>query len=257
MPVKPCFYRLTHGWKAFSTACSFLTRMGGGRLVDSSLLSDSVCWYPVVGLVLGLMCTALPFVAALCALGAAHGPWLWAWLYVVMGFWLTRGLHWDGLADLSDAWGSGASGDRFWSILRDSRMGAFGAMGLIMGFSGLLILVQAHMAQHSWWPLVWAPLVGRALCLVLAALTPPHDPQSLGGMACAGATSARAMLWAAFTVGLILWSGGWLAGGVFVLLGGMVVLALRFLACRHGGCNGDFLGAAIIGGEIVALAVLL
>ena len=76
-----------------------------------------------------------------------------AWLWMALEAWSTRGLHWDGLADLGDASGSGAQGERFWAILRDSRLGAFGALHLLLAFGGMWLTVCWHIKAGQWvWP---------------------------------------------------------------------------------------------------------
>ncbi|MEG2173160.1 MAG: adenosylcobinamide-GDP ribazoletransferase [Desulfovibrionaceae bacterium] len=248
-------------WAAFGIAVAFLTRLTVPRMRVTSALSAesiaaSVVWYPVVGLGMGAVCTVPVYGVSVLA-NAPHLAWVWAWGYVCIGFFLTRGLHWDGLADITDAWGSGAQGPQFWKIVKDSRLGAFGAMGQVMAFSAMLIAAQAHISQQHWWPLVLAPCLGRAACIFLGATSAPRDPHSLGAMACLGATVRRATLWALSLAGVgCVFFGG---GRSFLLALAMVLLLLplRRLAQKHGGCNGDFLGTAIVLSEVLTLMVLL
>lgn len=252
-------------------ALSFLTRLnlparvyeGGQHTFEPSSLAMSVVWYPVIGFIVGAICLAPAYGLHALAVLWGHGnslgaiAWLGAWLYVLTGFVLTRGLHWDGLADISDAWGSGAQGQRFWDIAKDSRLGAFGAMGQLLAFSGLLIAAQGHISQFQWGPLVWACVVGRWAAVVLAAHSSPRQAQSLGAMACAGATKTRAYGWAAVLGGstALIWGlGSLLLLALFV--GGLLCFLAR-LAHRQQGCNGDFLGTAIVGAELCTLVALL
>lgn len=229
-------------------------------------MSASVLWYPVVGLLVGALCVVpalgLVLVGGFGAAGVAASlagtlSWLGAWLYVLTGFVLTRGMHWDGLADITDAWGSGAQGSRFWDIAKDSRLGAFGAMGQLLAFSGLLITAQGHIAQLQWLPLIWACGVGRLAAVLLAAHCSPRAPQSLGSVACAGSTKARAYGWSVvFAIATCaLWGFGALVL-LIVLLGGLLFF-LALLARQHQGCNGDFLGTVIVGAELCCLVALL
>lgn len=229
---------------------------GTARLSAASIAA-SVPWYPVVGLLLGLLCSA-PLWALATFTGQEGLSCLWAWAYMLGHFCLTRGLHWDGLADITDAWGSGAQGPRFWDIVKDSRLGAFGSMGQIFAFSGLLLVCQAHIQQGQWWPLVLAPCVGRLVCLVLAASTLARDPHSLGGMACAGASPRCAWLWSgALTFALLLLLQKPLS--LLLLLGLLAcpLLFLRRMALQQGGCNGDFLGTVIVLSEFFTLVAFL
>ncbi len=232
----------------FCAALALLTRFGPARLLDSARIAASVPWYAPVGALIGLACTAPLYI------GLASGlPWVQAWIYMGLNLWITRALHWDGLADLADAWGSGARGERFWAVLKDSRTGVFGALGLCFFFSGGLIAAQALCAANTLVPLALAPLVGRAACALLAALNQPRDPASLGGMALAGATAragitalATTLIPCAFFLKPTALCG--MALGIILLLA-----LLSRLGRREGGMNGDFLGAAVIAGELMTL----
>lgn len=226
--------------------------------LDAASIAGAVPWYPAVGLLLGLLGTVPLYV--LSAFSGGEGQqglaWLWAWAYILGQFCLTRGLHWDGLADMADAWGSGAQGARFWEILKDSRLGAFGSMGQILTFSGLLLACQAHVQQGQWWPLILAPCFGRFLCLGLAASTRPRDPHSLGGMACAGASPRCTWLWA-FALGLLVLLYKPASLLLLLCLLACPLLFLRRMARQQGGCNGDFLGSSIVLGEFFTLIAFL
>jgi adenosylcobinamide-GDP ribazoletransferase len=236
----------------FCAALTLLTRLGPARLVDNARLTASVPFYPVVGVIIGALCT-LPF-----RLGLAGGlPWVQAWLYVGANLWLTRALHWDGLADLGDAWGSGAHDEQFWRILKDSRMGVFGALALIFSLSGAIVLAQAHFAAGTLMPLLLAPLVGRSACIALASLGRARDPNSLSAPVIAGARPRVAMLSigaALIPVAVCVNMPAFLALTAALAL---MIVQLRRLGRCHGGMNGDFLGASVVLAELITLAVAL
>ena len=180
---------------------------------------------------------------------------------MALELWSTRGLHWDGLADLGDACGSGASGARFREILRDSRLGAFGALSLLLIFSGQWLALAWHLAAGQWLMPVLAPAWGRACAVWLAASAPPHNPDSLGGLACTGAgptvrrvyrLGALLLVCLLAALGLSLWQG-------LVLIVAQYCLTRRLAAQAqsHGGLSGDFLGAAIELGQLWFLLATL
>lgn len=237
---------------AFVTALSFLTRLGSARMVDDATLARSVRFYMPVGLLVGLVCT-LPL--WLLWLAGARQTWVLPLGYVLLYLWVTRGLHMDGLADVGDAWGSGAQGERFWHILRDSRLGAFGAMFLFVGLAGLLLGAQVRLAVQDWAVLVLAPAFGRGMAVLLAYATHPYEPHSLGGKACAGATGRVTAC--VLLLGLLCLVALPLADALLTLaLTGGLLWALRTLAVQQGGSSGDFLGTAIVGGEVLFLLSL-
>lgn len=228
----------------FHVALTFLTRLGRARITSSEAIVRSMGMYPLVGAVIG---AGLAILAML-----PLSPWIAAWSVTAANIILTRGLHWDGWADLWDGWGSGASGERFWTIVKDSRIGAFGVMGLVLGLGLQTALFKQAIDHRAWSTLVLAPVFGRLCCLILARLGQSLSRPGLGSNALAGATDR------ALTIGLISTLGLALATPWLQALSGMALAALPLflllrLGTRQQGLNGDFLGAAIIAGEICIL----
>ncbi len=229
-------------------ALSFLSRLAPARTATEKDLAASVAYYPAAGAILGLVVVA-PFFFGL----ASGSPWVQAWLYVVLNAWLTRALHWDGWADLFDALGSAARGEKFQTILKDSRLGAFGAIGLTLGLGGQVILAAAHFQSGDLLTLLWAPILGRCAVSPLALLAPAAPWSGLGRLACAGANKSALAASGLFAIGggLMCVNPGDLLPGLLICLAGIYGLARA--ARREGGLNGDFFGAAIIWGELSAL----
>jgi adenosylcobinamide-GDP ribazoletransferase len=230
-------------------ALSFLSRLGPARLYDDATLAATVKYFPLAGAVIGALATA-PFF-----FGFLRGhPWLQAWLLLVLSLWLTRALHWDGWADLFDAWGSGARGERFWEIMKDSRLGTFGAVALFVGLAGQLFLLRNALEAGAYGAVAWAFVLGRATCAATAYmgrnLARGHG---LGRTFLAGATPWALLLVVTQTLvlGLAVRPDVALAPALAVACLGVVELAA--LARRMGGMNGDFLGAAVIWGELAGL----
>jgi adenosylcobinamide-GDP ribazoletransferase len=230
-------------------AAGFLTRLAPARIVQPEKLGQSLPYFPLVGLAIGLVLVAPLF------LGLAAGyPWVQAWLWLAGALYLTRGLHWDGWVDVWDAWGSGAAGEHFWEVLKDSRMGAFGGMGLFMGLAGQLVLLYSALQHQAWGVLIWAPVLGRTAATILAWLGRDLGRPGLGGVFLTAA-DIRCLLLAvgqAALLGLLLVSGKTLLLAWALLLVGLLLLAQ--LAKSRQGLNGDFLGTAIVWGEICVLS---
>jgi len=232
----------------FLLALGFLTRLARARMAEEKEFSLLWPYFPLAGLVLGSV-LVIPF-----ALGFLQGyAWVQAWLLLGGSLFLTRGLHWDGWADLWDGWGSGTEGERFWTVLKDSHIGAFGVMGLVMGLVGQIFLFRTALASEAWKALVFVFILGRGSAVVLACRTRSLARPGLGLPFIQGATTTAVLV----TLGQILLAGVFfLPLPVLALSLAVDVLGLAglvFLAHKKQGVNGDFLGAAIVWGETAGL----
>jgi adenosylcobinamide-GDP ribazoletransferase len=116
----------TSDWLSFITAVQFLTRVPLSTAPASAeALRRSPVYFPLVGGLIGLTTTA--------AFWLGTGVWP-AWLAVIAALafeaWLTGALHEDAVADFCDAFGGGWTRERTLEILRDSRIGTYGVLGV-------------------------------------------------------------------------------------------------------------------------------
>lgn len=239
-------------WNNYTTALSFMTRLGSPRICTNEEIAATMRQFYSVGLTVGIL-TTFPF-----ALGAfSHYPWVQAWLWVFLSIWITRALHWDGWADIWDGWGSCAQGDRFWQIVKDSRVGAFGAIAMVLGILGQTILAHELFATNNWQVLIFAPIAGRVASVVIGHLSDAPKSSTQGRLFLQGATRQTVITQIVLTIatGSILC--GLLPTLYTVLLCIVMVWAYLRLAKLQGGINGDFLGATVIGGELAAMLAFL
>jgi adenosylcobinamide-GDP ribazoletransferase len=245
-PYTPILAALRRTFSRFLLALSFLTRLGPSRAAQTRELAGACVYYPAVGLCIGLLLVCPLYFG----LFRGHAT-LQAWTYVCLSAWLTRALHLDGLADLCDAAGSGKRGEAFQAILKDSRLGAFGAVGLLLVLSGQLFCAADLLQSATLAPLVFAPVFGRCLPIPLALLAPPSPTASLGVIVSAAPKFAAL---AASLIGVVLAGAFCLTPPSLALLlvaTSLLLYALRRLAERNGGVNGDFFGAVIVCGELL------
>lgn len=193
--------------------------------------------------------------ALLGLLAAALWPWKFGPLLIVIAMAaVTGGLHEDGLADVCDAIRSHRSREKMHEILKDSRIGAHGALALIASFT---FRWQALAALHGdpWLRLPAVYGISRGAMVALAAASPSAG-EGLG-RAFADTIPRGIGLIAAMQVLLLIALAGWPAA---VLLVGANLAALLLLRAwfikRLGGITGDCLGAACQVSEAVSLAVL-
>ncbi|WP_232300513.1 adenosylcobinamide-GDP ribazoletransferase [Desulfonatronovibrio magnus] len=234
--------------RSFLFALSFLSILAPARVVDQKDIAGSLYWFTIVGLIIGVVIT-LPL-----WLGIAAGSSLvQAWITVGLGFLVTRGLHWDGWADLWDGWAAQPDVDKFWLILKDSRVGAFGVMGIVTGMTGQIVLVSEVIAAGQWAVIVWALGLGRCSAVIVAYVGKRRAVPGLGNSFLAG-TGAGTVLFNIFVLCLfavfILPIKVTVLSAVFMTAG---IIFLHGLGKKYQGINGDFLGAAVIWGELSAL----
>ncbi|WP_262028603.1 adenosylcobinamide-GDP ribazoletransferase [Microvirga sp. Mcv34] len=216
---------------------------------------------PLGGLVIG----ALPAVLLGLALVLDLGPWLAAMLAVAALVTTTGALHEDGLADVADSVG-GSTREKRLEIMRDSRIGSFGAAALFLGLA-LRVGALATLASRLDAAAVMAVVLVVACLSRTAGLIPLVflPPARRDGVARAVGQPARETFWlAAGIAGGIAVVLGALSGlpplgiALMLILSGLAGLALSGFAARHlGGQTGDVIGAAQQVAEIAALIGLL
>jgi len=242
----------------FATALRFFTRLPVPNGIEHTAerFAGAVRYYPVVGLILGAILAAVWY-----GLAASFPQPVAAVLIVAFGVLLTGGLHEDGFSDLCDGLGAGGEKERTLEIMRDSRMGAFGAIGLIL-LIGLKIAALASIpsAVVPMTLLVMHGLSRVSLLLVLVTSQPASD-RGLGKSVAGEGQGARIAFLAVYAVifaGLV-----WIMGGGIRLLAvalafAVLHLATRFLYQRRlGGYTGDCLGALQQVGEVSVLLGVL
>jgi adenosylcobinamide-GDP ribazoletransferase len=225
-------------------------------------LSQAVRMLPVAGLVIGC-CGAVPLAAA----SAAGLPGLLAATLAGAALILaTGGLHEDGLADTADGLGGGSTRDRKLAIMRDSRIGSYGVLALVVAlllrFGALAAILDRSGLGAAVAALLAACAVSRAVALMPLALLRPARTEGLGHAA--GRPGGSALT---FCFGLALAIGlfGPLAGGadadhaVWACAAAAIAgrLVTRLAQSHIGGHTGDIGGAAQQASEAAYLIGLL
>lgn len=231
-------------------ALVLLTRLPTPRLPDHAFEhgARAVWAYPVVGLILGLLASLVAACAAWLGLPAEVGAGLTLAVLVM----LTGAMHEDGLADTADGLWGGHNRDRRLEIMKDSRIGAYGVLALILAM-GLrwMGLVEMHMAG-----VLSALIISRAMMVPLMYGLPHARNTGLAhsvGRPGLGATLIALLCAALFAIGLM---GG--HGLVALIIAGGVTMGLAALArAKIGGQTGDILGATQICTEIAVLLTLV
>ena len=230
----------------FLLALQFFTRIPvTGRLAvwvgfSPAMLRASAAYFPAVGVVIGGLVVLLT-AALMHYLPTAYAPLAAAALGTAWSVWLTGAFHEDGLADVADGLGGSYDRERALIIMKDSRVGAFGAIAVVLallskvallallGAVGTLWMCFALMAGHvvsRTWPLLiirWLPHVGDDAG---SKSKPLADQISLASL-------ILALLWCATTLALISWVAASVLSGIDVqtLTTAQVLPVLKVLAC--------------------------
>ena len=227
-------------WEEFRRAASFLTRLPFPPAAPAEAGLAAASWaFPLVGILVGLIAGIAYALAR-----ALHLPAAAASLIALgIGILVTGGLHEDGLADTADALGGAGRAAKL-AIMRDSRIGSYGVLALILGIglraAGLAAIGSSGGVLAA---LVAAHAVGRGvLPLVLRALEPARS-DGLG--AGAGRPDAMVAWTAAGIAGVVaLFALDFLPGlAALIAAAAAVSLAAALARRQFGGYTGDVLGA--------------
>ena len=226
--------------RLFLCAVQFLTRLPTPALkaFEPDWISRSARYFPLVGLLVGAICAAVFWTASQVWSGA-----LPALLAIAVGVLVTGAFHEDGLADTADGLGGGLTQEKRLQIMKDSRIGTYGALALGLTLAVKVAALSALTPAVGAGALIAAHATGRgASVLAMSALPyvgaleaskwkPAPERLRLGEVLCA-LVLAAAPLWVV---------AGWGAG---LAVGGALALALALAARRLvGGYTGDVLGA--------------
>ena len=231
-------------FEKFLIAVQFLTRLPIPARLQTAWgmedLQDSVHMFPLVGVLVGLGGSLVYAAAVFCSLP----PVIAAILAVATQILMTGALHEDGLADVCDGFGGGRTREEKLEIMRDSRLGTYGAIGLILSL-GLRISAIAHLAE----PEVVAPTLIAAAALSRAAmpvamwLLPQARVEGLAASA-GRPQRGRVLLGIGFGVVACLHCVPLLAAGILIAAS-FVIAGMFLILSQHqiGGITGDVLGA--------------
>jgi adenosylcobinamide-GDP ribazoletransferase len=254
------------GLRHYLLALQFFTRVPvTGRLAEwvgfsPQMLRASAAHFPGVGWLVGAVAAGV-FVLALQGLPALAA----ALLSMVATVLLTGAFHEDGLADVADGLGGSADRARALEIMKDSRIGAFGAIALVLALGLKAALLAALAAPGA---SAVAIAVAVAAAHVLSRLAPLFLIRWLPYVGEAGASKAKPLadaigggallvgvLWSLPAIALLLWAQGPARTLALALACALAALAMaRLFKRRLQGFTGDGLGATQ---QVCELAIYL
>ncbi len=243
-------------WTDCLSAVQFLTRLPVPLTTyDDRSLSRSVKYFPLVGLLIG--CTAGLLHTAI----APHVPRMVSALIVLTFLVAFTGcLHEDGLADTADGLGGGWNRDQSLAIMRDSRIGSYGAVAIVLSLLFRFVLLSTLPLTQAWPYLMAAHVLCRWTTLPLSFFLPAARSLSVGSDNGQGARIAHLttrnglIISTAFTMIVVVLllrkhATGPIAAAVIVTL-----LSGAYYKHRLGGITGDCFGAT---NQLTEIAVYL
>jgi len=221
-----------------------------GNIWDEKARDKMLLFLPVVGLEIGVIWSGLAWLCGALNLPVlVKGLILSVYPYLVTGF-----IHLDGYMDVTDAVKSYRSLERRREILKDSHVGAFAVIGIVLLLLAQFAFLASAKETASFWILAFVPAVSRCCsALAVTALKPMHTSQY------ADQKKPRSHIVALTAMTVLLAAAGFLLCGRygFVLLGCLTGygFALRKAYKSLEGMNGDISGYALSIGELCAAAV--
>ena len=222
-----------------------------GNLWDEKARDKMLLFLPIVGLEMGALWAGLAWLCNFLQLPVlVKGLVLAIYPYLAAGF-----IHLDGYMDVTDAVKSCRSLERRREILKDSHVGAFAVIGIVLLMLAQFACMASVSKEAAWWILLFVPAVSRCgSSLAVTVLKPMNTSQ----YAAQKKPKSHVVVLAAMTVAFV--TAGFLLCGKygFVLLGCLAGYgaALRKAYKSLDGMNGDISGYALTLGELCAVAVL-
>lgn len=280
--------RLLHELRLFFTALQFFTRVPVPAWVgfQPEWLQACARYFPLVG-----ACVGMVGALVLATTSLFWPPVVAVLLSMVATVWMTGGFHEDGWADTCDGLGGAVSRERALLIMKDSRLGTYGALGLALmlglkaaALTSLLapVLVELNEAESShvhqvllgWtlMALIWSHTISRLAPVLLIRVLPyagdvdQAKAKPLTTQASWGGVLGAMFCWVLVSLCMALWVDhtGWPVATLGLAMGWATLAVVlgtwwvaRWLRRRLGGYTGDTLGAAQQITELLSLLAWL
>ncbi|WP_426197620.1 adenosylcobinamide-GDP ribazoletransferase [Massilia sp. DWR3-1-1] len=243
-----------HQLRLFFTALQFFTRLPIPAWVgfDAAWLNQAARYFPLVGVVVAALTAAVYALAAL----VLPAP-VAVLVSTAAGIYATGAFHEDGFADMCDGFGGGMTVERVLEIMKDSRIGAYGAIGTVcmlgtkcaaLAFLPPTAAIGALFVAHPLSRLMATSLIWRMDYARAEGKAKPLAQTMHGGEFVIATVSTAVAVAAVIASGAL---GGWSIGaGALAALAATLWLA-RLFARRIGGYTGDCLGAVQQASEVM------
>lgn len=233
-------------------AAALLTRLPLPHLPDSAFAQQSrAVWaYPIAGIVVG----ALGALVGALAMGVGLPSQVAAGLVLVVLIMTTGAMHEDGIADSADGLWGGWTVERRLEIMKDSRIGAYGVIALILSLGLRWAALSIVLAVSPW--AVIAVAAGSRAVMPMLMITMPNARASGLSQSVGQPNLTRALIGLAVGAVAMIVFAGWSALPAAIIAAAAVVGFAAIALAKIGGQTGDILGASQQVAEIAMLLVL-
>lgn len=234
--------------KQWVLAMQFLTRIPitkANMPAEPEDFKGAMCFFTFIGLIVG------GFTWLLFELGAYVDPLLGALLATIGGIWITGGIHLDGLSDVFDGFGANRDAKRTLEIMKDSHVGTFGVLALIIDF--VYHFIGFYLLKDHPLFIIWVPVSAKLGICIICAIG-KNISKGLGSLWIENISRpglfVNLLLFMGVGASIMHWEKMLLGLG---LVFGTVILLNRKFTNKLEGLNGDCLGATQ---QIVEWAIL-
>lgn len=233
-------------------AISFFTRFPIKlKDVSEDEFYNSMIFMPIVGLFIGALLFLVSWIFSY-----IHVVSLQALFTMIVYIWITGGLHLDGFADTIDALFSARDHEKMMEIMKDSRLGSFGAIGLILLFLTIWSCYTVVLPQNLLIVLL-LPLVGRYCAIQTCCFSTYAE----GGGGLGRRIVEMTKPWHVLIYLVLILSFAWFCIGFIAFWAALATMVLNFglmfyLQRKIGGITGDTIGLTIELTQTIYLVLL-
>jgi adenosylcobinamide-GDP ribazoletransferase len=238
--------------RAFLLGVQFLTRVPiRVEQPEARQIANSYYFYPVIGLLIGAGAVLLRHVLMLVFPTSFSITLVLAFLV-----WISGGLHEDGLADVADAMGGGWTREQRLAIMKDSRIGAFGASALVLAVLAKYAALTSMNPERLDASLIIAQVLGRWAFLP-AGYFNTHAREGLGSEFMKGLSMTTVIVGTVISIAAAIVFGR--MHGLLALSASIAIIASASMYFRRriGGITGDCLGSIFQFVEVATYAAFL
>lgn len=211
---------------------------------ERDAIEESLVWFPFAGLLIGFVMAITGYIS-----GLFSGALFSAMMITLSGIIMSGGLHADGLADTADGLFSRKDKDRMLEIMKDSRIGTFGVLALMVVLMARFAAIAEFAGSNTVALLIIVPVAGRVSLILSCYKTVPARNEGMG-QAFIGKSKTKTVLSgiaflsaAAFLCYRVTGHTGVLAPLLFPLILIPGILINTHITRKIGGLTGDTLGA--------------